>query len=126
MEAETLLAEYFIDRYARKAGKNIKRVNKKSWQEHKTCQQEDGLLIRYQLHNCRQFVANRCIHPHLCLPDPCICSTRACNEPSFDVGHQQTSRVVVVKEPIHLAVSELHNDFCEYNLARLPEAALSL
>jgi len=30
VEAETLLAEYFIDRYARKAGKNIKRVNKKT------------------------------------------------------------------------------------------------
>ncbi len=32
MEAETLLVEYFIDRYARKAGKNIRGVNKKTLQ----------------------------------------------------------------------------------------------
>ena len=30
LPAVPLLVEYFIDRYARKAGKNIKRVNKKT------------------------------------------------------------------------------------------------
>jgi formate hydrogenlyase transcriptional activator len=30
MDAETLVVEYFIDPYARKAGKNTKRVNKKT------------------------------------------------------------------------------------------------
>jgi formate hydrogenlyase transcriptional activator len=32
VEAETPLVEYFIDRYARKAGKNIRGVNKKTLQ----------------------------------------------------------------------------------------------
>ena len=32
MEAETLLVEYFIDRYARKDRKNIRGVNKKTLQ----------------------------------------------------------------------------------------------
>jgi formate hydrogenlyase transcriptional activator len=32
MEAKTLLVEYFIDRYARKAGKNTRSVNKKTLQ----------------------------------------------------------------------------------------------